>query len=128
MDDAHIFREKVRQALLAEGVDAVTWQTSTVPGQPVFKIMKGYRKGCPWTCRHVRNSYEYRDEDYPETVKLLKDSMIIGSETYPLYVSNIKVMKGYVDAFNKVFSNLEEVKSIDLKKIKGAFSDATGIS
>ena len=48
--NAHIFKEQVRQALLAEGVDAVLWQTSTIPGQPVFKIMEGYGKGCPWNC------------------------------------------------------------------------------
>ena len=127
-DNAHIFREKVRQALLAEGVDAITWQTSPVPGQPVFKIMEGYGKGCPWTCRYVKNKYEYKDEEYPETIKLLKDSMLVGSETYPLCANSIKVMEKYIETFNKVFSNLDEVEGIDLKKIKGAFSDATGIS
>ena len=127
-NNAHIFREKIRQALIAEGVEAVLWQSTTVPGQPVFNIMEGYGKGCPWNCQHVKNKYKYRNEDYPETVKLLKDSMLIGSETYPLCSSDIKVMEKYIEAFNKVFSNLDEVNRIDLNKIEGAFLDGTGTS
>lgn len=127
-ENGHIFREKVRQALIAEGVDAVLWQKTTLAGQPVFKIMEGYGKGCPWSCKYVKNKYKYRDEDYPEAVKLLKDSMVIGSETYPLYANDIKVMEKYVEAFYKVFSNLDEVRDLDLNKIEGAFSDQTGVS
>ena len=117
-DDAHLFREKVRQTLVAEGVDAVLWQTTTIPGQPVFKLMEGYGKGCPWSCSYVKNKYKYRDEDYPETVKLIQDSIVIGSETYPLYSNSKNVMEKYIEAFNKVFSNLDEIKSIELATSK----------
>lgn len=110
--NSHIFREQVRQALIAEGVDAVLWQTTTIPGQPIFKIMEGYGKGCPWKCGFVNKKYSYRDLDYPETVKLIQDSIVIGSETYPIYSSSKDVIEGYIDAFYKVFKNLDEVRQI----------------
>lgn len=116
--NAHIFREQVRQALLAEGVDAVLWQTTTIPGQPIFKIMEGYGKGCPWSCGFVNKKYSYKDSDYPETVKLIQDSIVIGSETYPIYSSCKEVISGYIDAFNKVFNNLDEVRKLNIKNAK----------
>lgn len=116
--NAHIFREKVRQALLSEGVDAYLWQTTTIPGQPVFKIMEGYGKGCPWDCGFVKKKYFYEDKDYPETIRLIQDSMVIGSETYPIYSISSKVIRLYLEAFHKVFSNLDEVKQIELKDSK----------
>jgi len=117
-DSIQTFREKVRLALAAEGVDAVLWQTTTIPEQPVFKIMEGYGKGCPWTCNFAKNKFSYSDEQYPETTKLIKDSIVLGSETFPIYVSSLKVMEKYVEAFSKVFSNLDEVKKITLEESK----------
>lgn len=114
-DNAHIFREKVRQALLAEGVDATLWQTISIPGEPIFQTLEGYGKGCPWTCNFVENKYTYKDEDYPETVKLIQDSIIVGSGDYPIYSNGHEVMEKYVEAFVKVFSNLDEVQEIDLE-------------
>ena len=111
-NNAHIFREQIRLSLLAEGVDAVLWQTTTIPGQPVFKIMEGYGKGCPWSCGFVKNKYLYQDADYPETMKLIQDSIVLCSETYPIYSLSTKVIELYIEAINKVFSSLDEVKKV----------------
>lgn len=117
-DNVQTFREKIRLALAAEGVDAVLWQTTTIPEQPIFKMMVGYGKGCPWTCNFVKNKYNYNDEEYPETIKLIKDSIVIGSEKFPLYINSLKVMEKYVEAFYKVFSNLDEVENITVSDSK----------
>lgn len=113
-ENAHLFRDKIRIALMAEGVDAVLWQTTTIPEQPIFKIMEGYGKGCPWICDYAKNKYNYENENYPETTKLVKDSIVIGSEIFPIYSNGHIVMEKYVEAFNKVFSNLDEVMKINI--------------
>src|SRR5262249_28235681 len=103
------FRETVRAALQAEGVDAVLWQTASLPALPMFQSMEGYGKGCPWTCglADKNAAYVYREEDYPETNRLLDNSLVIGSEQYPLYCQSPKLMEYYVEAIEKVFSNLD---------------------
>jgi perosamine synthetase len=103
------FRNKVMRALQAEGVDAVLWQSLPVPGQPLFQLKEGYGKGCPWSCPYYNKEIKYEVQDYPETVKLLNDSFVICSESHPIYAQNLELMKHYVEAFHKVFNNLEEV-------------------
>ena len=102
------FRDLVINALKAEGVDAVLWQTLPIPGQELFRRQEGYGKGCPWSCPHARK-IEYNLSDYPETVKLLEDSLVIASETYPLYPQKMELMKYYVEGFQKVFKNIDSV-------------------
>ncbi|NPV54916.1 MAG: DegT/DnrJ/EryC1/StrS family aminotransferase [Firmicutes bacterium] len=109
------FRAKVQAALQAEGVDAVRWQTSPIPGQPLFQIMEGYGKGCPWTCKFNEGvTYSYDPADYPETVKLIEDSLVICSETYPIYCQTMDLMKRYVEAFYKVFENIDQVLKVEV--------------
>jgi dTDP-4-amino-4,6-dideoxygalactose transaminase len=103
------FRELIRTALRAEGVDAVLWQTIPLPGQPLFQLREGYGSGCPWTCPHARNGIVYDVNDYPETVRLLNNSIVICSEMYPIFAQNMEVMEAYVAAFRKVFDNLDEL-------------------
>jgi len=102
------FRELIQKALEAEGVDAVLWQTVPIPGQPLFQIKEGYGKGCPWVCPHARQ-VEYKSEDYPETVELLNNSLVIASEKHPLFPQKLELMKHYVKAFHKIFDNIEQV-------------------
>jgi len=102
-------RDKVTKALQEEGVDVVLWQSLPVPGQTLFQLKEGYGKGCPWKCPFYGKKIKYDIEDYPETVKLLEDSFVICSEQYPIYAQKLELMKYYVDAFNNVFDNLDEV-------------------
>jgi len=101
------FREVVRAALNAEGVDAVLWQTVPMPGQPLFQLREGYGYGCPWTCQHAGQDVIYNMNDYPETVKLLNNSIVICSEQFPMYAQELEVMERYAEAFRKVFSNID---------------------
>lgn len=103
------FRESVRAALQAEGVDAVLWQTCSMPALPMFQSMEGFGKGYPWRNGFADKNtrYAYRVEDYPETNRLLDNSIVIGSELHPLYCQNPKLMEHYVAGIEKVFSNLD---------------------
>lgn len=106
------FRDAVQKALQAEGVDTVLWQTTPIPGQPLFQILEGYGKGCPWKCNNTRKidfKKEYAPDNYPETVKLLDNSLVICSESHPIFIQRMKLMEYYVEAFHKVFDNIDQV-------------------
>jgi dTDP-4-amino-4,6-dideoxygalactose transaminase len=117
--DPREFRLKLQMALKAEGVQANEWQTTSIPGQSLFKLKEGYGRGCPWSCPYTDNKdIVYRDEDYPETMKLLNDSFVMHSALYP--PNGIKLMKSYADAIHKVFENIDEVLKLDTNKFVDA--------
>lgn len=108
------FRDKLQKALQAEGVDAVLWQRTPIPEQPLFQILEGYGQGCPWTCEKLGGvTYSYRAEDFPVTLDMLANSLCLCSETYPIYSQPMEVMELYVEAFQKVFASLDQVLSIE---------------
>ena len=96
-------------ALKAEGVDTVLWQTIPIPAQPLFQLKQGYGRGCPWNCAHYQGKADYDVGKYPETVKLLENSLVICSEIHPIYVQPLELIKYYADALHKVFENIEKV-------------------
>ncbi len=97
------FRNALLKALRAEGVEVVLWQAVPVPSQVVFQEQVGYGKGCPWTCQG--SAVRYRSEEYPETVRLLDSSIVVGSQSAPLAGQDLKLMEYYADAFEKVLSD-----------------------
>ncbi len=103
------FKDKVMKTLKAEGVDVVLWQSLPVPGQTLFQLKEGYGRGCPWSCPYYKKEIKYDIQEYPETVKLLNESFAVCSEPYPIYAQKLELMKYYVEAFHKVFNNLEQV-------------------
>jgi len=103
------FRDKARVALQAEGVDAVLWQTIPLPAHPLFTRQEGYGKGYSWSCRDDAEAIRYRAEDYPETVRLLDSSLVICSETYPIFCQPLDLMEHYAEAIKKVMSNIEQI-------------------
>ena len=101
------FRNKVLAALKAEGVEVSLWQTVPVPGQTLFQERTGYGLSCPWKCP-LGEEVKYDLAEYPETLKLLEDSMVVGSHTYPLFPQPLTLMHAYVEAFQRVFKNLDQ--------------------
>jgi len=75
------------------------------------QLKEGYGKGCPWSCQYAEE-ISYDPNDYPETMKLLADSLVICSEPYPIYPQPLELMKYYAEAFHKVFDNIDEVVEI----------------
>jgi len=107
------FRYAVQWALDAEGVTTSEWQNAPVPAQTLFQEKRGYGKGCPWSCSFSRGEDKiiYNPHDYPETLKILKGSFVLGSimEGNVRPPNTMELMKRYVEAFQKVFHNLERV-------------------
>jgi len=100
------FRWAVQNALFAEGVPVMEWHSFPVPGQKIFQSLDAYGKGCPWNCTHARKDIKYDPDDYPETQKMFASSFVL----YTIYPSNgLELMRYYVEAFQKVFSNLNKI-------------------
>ncbi|MEW5814635.1 MAG: DegT/DnrJ/EryC1/StrS family aminotransferase [Spirochaetota bacterium] len=103
------FRWAVMKALQAEGLDLFEWHNMPVPAQKIFMQRNAYGKGAPWTCGHAREEarkIKYDPFDYPVTVDMFDRSFCIK----PIYPPNdLKLMGYYVEAFRKVFDNLDEV-------------------
>ena len=74
-------------------------------------MKEGYGKGCPWSCQYAEE-ISYNLNDYPQTLELLADSLVICSEIYPIYPQSLELMKYYAEAFHKVFDNIDEVVEI----------------
>jgi len=108
--DARTFRRKVQRALNAEGVPVGGWKGSPIPSHNLFKLKVGYGKGCPWSCPHSGKEIVYRAEDYPETLKMLDDSFLMTSALYP--PNGLELMKHYANAFEKVFSDIDQLMKI----------------
>ncbi|HOU11575.1 MAG TPA: DegT/DnrJ/EryC1/StrS family aminotransferase [Anaerolineae bacterium] len=62
--DARDFRDKLVQALNAEGVPNLVWQHFILPAMTVFQAKNGYGHGCPWSCPHAQ-PVNYALEQYP---------------------------------------------------------------
>jgi dTDP-4-amino-4,6-dideoxygalactose transaminase len=76
--------ERMLDALRAEGVEAVLWQQVPLPSHPLFASK----------------------EPYPGATTALEASLIIGSQSYPLFAQPLDVVDGWADAFERVWKNL----------------------
>ena len=96
-------RDRVLQALRAEGVDAVLWHNLPVPASPVFQ-----RPLAPWQPGVEEVPLRPWDPaEYPVTSGILDDSMVLGGEATPLSVQSSDLMELYVLAVEKVLAHLD---------------------
>jgi dTDP-4-amino-4,6-dideoxygalactose transaminase len=77
-------RDRVLAELGAEGVEAVLWQRVPLPAHPLFSSTG----------------------PYPNAAAMLESSIIIGSQTYPLFAQPLDVVDGWADAFERVWKRL----------------------
>ncbi|MGQ9599287.1 MAG: DegT/DnrJ/EryC1/StrS family aminotransferase [Anaerolineae bacterium] len=104
------FRNRLMAALEAEGVEITVWHVTPLTSFPIFqKLDEGYGKGCPWSCPYYGKEIRYDPEEYPEAIRLLETSLVLNTESYPIYIQDLELMEYYVQAFRKVFENLDEL-------------------
>jgi dTDP-4-amino-4,6-dideoxygalactose transaminase len=77
-------RDRVLAELRAEGVEAVLWQRLPLPVHPLFSSAGSY----------------------PNAVAVLESSIVIGSQTYPLFAQPLDVIDEWADAFERVWKRL----------------------
>jgi dTDP-4-amino-4,6-dideoxygalactose transaminase len=98
-------RDALIRALMAEGIDAVLWQTQPVPGQRLFREKVGFGGGYPW---NLAAPVDYSLEQFPETVRLLDGSLCLFSHTYPIAPQSLELCEAYAEGFAKVWLKLDE--------------------
>lgn len=79
-----VVRDHLLEALRADGVEAVLWQTAPLPAHPRFA----------------------RTERYARAEALLAGSLIVGSQSYPLFAQPIEVVDAWAHAFERVWRTL----------------------
>jgi dTDP-4-amino-4,6-dideoxygalactose transaminase len=101
------FRIAVEKALYKEGALVGQWQTMPVPGQDLFQSKLGYgASSYPWMVNEAKGiKYVYNPDDYP-VAQALCDTYTIVHGIHP--PNGIELMKKIVEAFHKVFDNLEQ--------------------
>src|SRR5207253_11331848 len=77
-------RERLLEALRAEGVEAVLWQTVPLPAHPLFASR----------------------ERYPNAEAALESTLLIGSQSYPLFAQPLEVVDAWADGFERVWKSL----------------------
>lgn len=98
-------RDRIQNAMRAEGVRIGLWQRQSVPAQDVFQSKIGYGQGCPWTCKAGRE-ISYNGEDYPATNAFL-DSHFYIFDVHP--PNGIELMELYIRAFEKVMAEVDQL-------------------
>ena len=103
-----VFRDKVRDALIAEGVPIGGMPARNLPAMTLFQDRSGYGKGCPWSCPFGKGDrVTYCVDDYPNMVDSLNSLTSIGQQLRPPHGK--KEMDLIVAAFAKVFGQLDKV-------------------
>jgi dTDP-4-amino-4,6-dideoxygalactose transaminase len=77
-------RDRTLEALRAEDVEAVLWQTAILPAHPLFA----------------------ERAPYPNATAALESTLVIGSQSYPLFAQPTDVVDGWADGFEKVWTRL----------------------
>jgi perosamine synthetase len=103
--DPSALRDRIIQALLAEGVPSGTWQHQPLPAHPVFR--RGLRTWHPRGEREPMSGWD--PGEYPQTVRVLAQSLIIGSATHPLRVQDPGLMDRYAEAIEKVVTQVDRL-------------------
>jgi hypothetical protein len=102
-----VVRDAVLAALVAEGLEAVLWQTQPVPGQALFRNRAGLGgRPFPW---NQGAPVDYDLSQYPESARLLDGSLCLFSQTCPIAPQPRELVEAYADAFERVWSRLDEV-------------------
>ncbi|HEX6290609.1 MAG TPA: DegT/DnrJ/EryC1/StrS family aminotransferase [Herpetosiphonaceae bacterium] len=103
------FRQALRRALAAEGVQVSQYQLIPLPGQPVFAEQHGFGRGYPWTIAGT-SPQAYAIEEYPNTLAVIEDSLCL--RRVHLNPGSGPLLELYANAFCKIWDNLDRIGRI----------------
>ena len=67
-EEPSVLRDRLLEAIVAEGVPLTVWQRFILPAMTVFQAKNGYGQGCPWICPYAQQ-VDYSVEQYPVAQK-----------------------------------------------------------
>ena len=113
------FRIAIEKALFKEGVMVGQWQVMPVLAQDIFQSRIGYGKGYPWIINEAKGvTYDYNPKNFPVAQNLCATYTNVHGFTPP---NGISLMEKIVEAFHKIFGNLEEAAAHADDKIVPGF-------
>jgi dTDP-4-amino-4,6-dideoxygalactose transaminase len=98
-------RDAMQQALRAEGLEVVFWQTEPLPAQTIFRRRDPF-DGFPRSAEggtDLRANYD--PLRYPKTRALLASSIVLFSQSCPLIAQSDELVGRYIDAFRRVWQH-----------------------
>jgi len=98
------FALTVAEALKAEGVFMTRWEF-VIPDMTLFQHKRGFGKGYPWSFPGARE-VSYDTSQYPEAMSAIETIMGVFCIKPP---NGLELMKYYVEAFHKVYDNLDKL-------------------
>ena len=101
---ATTFRERLLTALEAEGVSVTLWHVDPLPNFPIFA-----EDGRGPNHNDGNRAVAVDPDGYPETQRLLDNSIIICDETHPIYNQPLELMESYAEAIRKVMAQPEQL-------------------
>jgi perosamine synthetase len=105
------FRNRLMDALQAEGVECTVWHVTPMTSFPIFqRLDEGYGKGCPWSCPYYGREIRYVPEEYPQALRLMDESLVINTEPYPIFLQDLELMEHYAAAIRKVVEHVDELR------------------
>jgi dTDP-4-amino-4,6-dideoxygalactose transaminase len=103
-------RDAMIEALRAEGLEVVLWQTAPLSAQPIFQRLEGYGGGWPWSAdRETDYRALYAPSRFPHTQRLLDGSLLLFSQSRPLIGQSQETVDKYAEAFTRVWSQRAEI-------------------
>jgi dTDP-4-amino-4,6-dideoxygalactose transaminase len=100
-------RQKLSQALSAEGLRCGSWQTLPLPAQAIFHDKIGYGKGSPWSDSNYKGNVSYNPEEYPVAWTVAEQTLWLANLFF--WPQTREEVGFAVKAFDKVFRQLDQV-------------------
>jgi perosamine synthetase len=98
-------RDTVIDALRAEGLEVVLWQTAALPAQAVFQ-RRDASGGFPTSHEGGTDlAANYDPARYPRTTALLEGSLVLFSQSCPLIAQSEDIVDRYAEAFRRVWQH-----------------------
>lgn len=121
-----VLNKAIMEIMESEGLNLRHYQTIPVSGQQVFQTMEGFGHGFPWKVNKNRIKFykeNYNIYNYPETLKMLSESFVIGGiGSAPQYFQSKKTIDLYINGFRKIKNNWSKVIKY-AKKIESSYID-----
>jgi perosamine synthetase len=120
-ESTRAWRDVVAEALRAEGLEVVTWQSDVMPAQGAFQERTGFGDGWPFgTDRETDFRSAYDPTRFPNARALLDGSIVLFSQSCPLIAQDDDVVDRYAEAFARVWRNLPELERLASDAPRGA--------
>ncbi len=104
--DAGEYRNKLVDAISAEGVPTMVRQTFILPAMTVFQAKNGYGSGCPWSCPYAA-PVDYSVDNYPVSQLHCDTHTCVIAPTRP--PNGPEVAELAAKGIRKVMNNLDQL-------------------